>query len=80
MDTVSMLQNIGRTLRLHPDDAAGMRNGTVIPGDLSTYLKPEGLVICPVYNKNTDVASRNVQTIVDSVFEQGKLAVAEIQK
>lgn len=80
MDTVSMLQNIGRTLRLHPDDAAGMRSGTVIPGDLSTYLKPEGLVICPVYNKNTDVASRNVQTIVDSVFEQGKLAVAEISK
>jgi superfamily II DNA or RNA helicase len=80
MDTVSMLQNIGRTLRLHPSDVAGMQNGTVIPGNLSTYLKPEGLVICPVYNKNTDLASRNVQTIVDSVFEQGELAVAEIQK
>jgi len=80
MDTVSMLQNIGRTLRLHPDDAAGMRNGTVIPGDLSTYLKPEGLVICPVYDKNTDVASRNVQSIVDTVFDRGELAVAEIKK
>jgi superfamily II DNA or RNA helicase len=80
MDTVSMLQNIGRTLRLHPDDAAGMKNGTVIPGDLSTYLKPEGLVICPVYDKNTDVASRNVQSIVDTVFDRGELAVAEIKK
>lgn len=80
MDTVSMLQNIGRTLRLHPDDAAGMRNGTVIPGDLSTYLKPEGLVICPVYDKRTDVASRNVQDIVNTVFDRGELAVAEIKK
>jgi superfamily II DNA or RNA helicase len=80
MDTVSMLQNIGRTLRLHPDDVAGMQNGTVIPGNLSTYLKPEGLVICPVYDKNTDLASRNVQEIVDKVFEQGELAVAEIKK
>lgn len=80
MDTVSMLQNIGRTLRLHPDDAEGMKNGTVIPGDFSTYLKPEGLVICPVYDKNTDLASRNVQTIVDTVFERGELAVSEIKK
>jgi|LauGreDrversion4_2_1035121.scaffolds.fasta_scaffold00822_15 superfamily II DNA or RNA helicase len=80
MDVVSMLQNIGRTLRLHPDDIVGMQNGTVIPGNLSTYLKPEGLVICPVYDKNTDVASRNVQEIVDKVFEQGELAVSEIKK
>lgn len=80
MDTVSMLQNIGRTLRLHPSDVAGMQNGTVIPGNLSTYLKPEGLVICPVYSKNTDLASKNVQDIVDTVFERGELAIAEIKK
>ena len=80
LDVTSMLQNIGRTLRLHPDDAAGMQNGTVIPGDLTTYLKPEGVVICPVFSKSTSNSANQVQNIVDAVFQRGELVAQEIQK
>jgi hypothetical protein len=44
------------------------------------YLKPEGLVICPVYDKVTAKSSNQVQVMVDKVFEDGELAVAEIKK
>lgn len=79
-DLVSMLQNIGRTLRLHPQDIERMQTGELIPGDCMNYLKPEGLVICPVYDKVTAKSSSQVDHIVSKVFDDGELAVAEIKK
>jgi superfamily II DNA or RNA helicase len=80
LDTVAMLQNIGRTLRLHPEDIERMKSGELAPGDCMNYLKPEGLVICPVYDKVTNKSSNQVQVMVDKVFGDGELAVSEIKK
>lgn len=75
MDLVNMLQTIGRTLRIHPQDAAAMSNGELTPGDTANYLKPDGLVICPVYNKTTEKLSAQVRTVLDRVFDSGEIAI-----
>jgi superfamily II DNA or RNA helicase len=79
MDMVNMLQTIGRTLRIHPDDALAMNSGRLDPGDTGSYLKPEGLVICPVYSKTTEKLSAQIQSIVDAVFDHGQLAIQIIK-
>jgi len=44
MNAVSLIQAIGRARRLMPKDRDGIRNGTIVPGDLANYDKPWGLV------------------------------------
>jgi hypothetical protein len=44
MNAVSLIQAIGRSRRLMPEDREGIRNGTIAPGDLANYKKPWGLV------------------------------------
>ena len=51
MDIVGIGQTVGRTLRLHPQDAAGIRSGALQAGALETYTKSYGLVICPTFDK-----------------------------
>jgi superfamily II DNA or RNA helicase len=80
MDVISLLQNTGRTLRLDPSDADGIKNGTVIPGDFSTYLKPEGLVILPVFDKATKIIAEQIEAIMNSVFKDGQLVYSEVTK
>lgn len=80
MDVISLLQNTGRTLRLDPSDADGIKNGTVIPGDFSTYLKPEGLVILPVFDKSTKIIAEQIEAIMNSVFKDGELVYSEVTK
>jgi hypothetical protein len=80
MDIVGIGQTVGRTLRLHPDDAAGIRNGTIAPGNLQEYTKSYGLVIVPVFSKATASAAKKVQNVVDIIFEQGDVAVSTIRR
>lgn len=80
MDIVGLLQNTGRTLRLDPSDAEAIQNGKIIAGDFSSYLKPEGLVILPVFDKSTKLLSVQIQSIMNSVFEQGQIVYSEIKK
>ena len=80
MDIVGIGQTVGRTLRLHPDDAAGIRNGTIAPGDLQEYTKSYGLVIVPVFSKATASAAKKVQSVVNVIFEQGDVAVSTIRR
>lgn len=79
MDLVNMLQTVGRTLRIHPEDAQAMISGRLMPGDTNNYLKPEGLVICPVYSKATEKLSAQVQSVIDQVFNEGQLAIQIIK-
>ena len=51
MDYIGISQTIGRVIRLHKDDAAGLRNGTITPGAVDTYTKSFGLVIVPVFSR-----------------------------
>lgn len=80
MDIVGIGQTVGRTLRLHPDDAAGIRNGSIVPGQLDQYTKSYGLVICPVFSKSTANAAKKIQNVVDIIFEQGDVAVSTIRR
>jgi type I site-specific restriction endonuclease len=80
MDIVGIGQTVGRTLRLHPDDATGIRNGTIAPGNLQEYTKSYGLVIIPVFSKATASAAKKVQSVVNIIFEQGDVAVSTIRR
>lgn len=78
MKVSGVLQNIGRCIRLHAKDAEGMRNGTVIPGDSSTYTKPVGWVIVPVFNKVQEQVAAFVEEIIDRTFNDGETVVEEV--
>ncbi len=80
MDYIGISQTIGRVIRLHKDDAAGLRNGSIIPGKLDQYTKSFGLVCIPTYNKVGIQTAQKIQNVVDIVFEQGDAAVSVIKR
>ena len=80
MDVVGIGQTVGRTLRLHPQDAAGIRSGALQAGDLEAYTKSYGLVICPTFDKASGATARAVQNVVDTIFVKGDVAVSIIKR
>ena len=80
MDYIGISQTIGRVIRLHKDDAAGLRNGTITPGATDTYTKSFGLVIVPVFSKAQEGCAKSIQNVVDIVFTKGEAAVSTIRR
>jgi superfamily II DNA or RNA helicase len=80
MDTVGIGQTVGRTLRLHPADAAGIRSGALVAGDLASYTKSYGLVVCPVFDRASASTAKAVQNVTDIIFEQGEVAVSVVRR
>ncbi len=80
MDYIGISQTIGRVIRLHKDDAAGLRNGTITPGKLDQYTKSFGLVCIPTYNKVGIQTAQKIQNVVNNEFEQGDAAVTVIKR
>jgi superfamily II DNA or RNA helicase len=80
MDTVGIGQTVGRTLRLHPADAAGIRSGTLVAGDLASYTKSYGLVVCPVFDRASEGTAKAVQNVTDIIFKQGDVAVSVVRR
>jgi len=80
MDIVGIGQTVGRTLRLHPQDAAGIRSGALVAGDLPSYTKSYGLVICPTFDKVSAGTAQKVQNVVDIIFNQGEVAFSTINR
>ena len=80
MDYIGISQTIGRVIRLHKDDAAGLRSGTITPGALDQYTKSFGLVCVPVFDKVGISTAKKIQNVVDIVFEQGDAAVSVIKR
>ena len=80
MDAIGISQTIGRVIRLHKDDAAGLRAGTITPGDTDAYTKSFGLVIVPVFNRAQQGVARSIDKIVDLVFDQGGAATSVIRR
>jgi superfamily II DNA or RNA helicase len=80
MDIVGIGQTVGRTLRLHPQDAAGIRSGALVAGDLESYTKSYGLVICPTFDKASGATAQKVQNVVDIIFNQGEVAFSTINR
>jgi len=80
MDFIGISQTIGRCIRLHHDDAKGLRDGRIQPGNLSQYTKSFGLVCVPVYSKVGIATARAVQTVVDTIFQKGEPAVSVVRR
>lgn len=80
MDIVGIGQTVGRTLRLHPVDAAGIRSGALQAGALDSYTKSYGLVICPTFDKVSTGTAQKVQTVVDIIFQKGDVAISTINR
>ena len=80
MDFIGISQTIGRCIRLHHDDAKGLRDGRIQPGNLEQYSKSFGLVCIPVYNKVGIATARSVQSVVDTIFVQGEPAVSVVRR
>ena len=80
MDIVGIGQTVGRTLRLHPQDAAGIRSGALHAGALETYTKSYGLVICPTFDKVSKGTAQKVQSVVDIIFQKGDVAISTINR
>ena len=80
MDIVGIGQTVGRTLRLHPQDAAGIRSGALTAGDLPSYTKSYGLVICPTFDKVSTGTAQKVQSVVDIIFQKGDVAISTINR
>ncbi len=80
MDAIGISQTIGRIIRLHKDDAAGLRAGTITPGNTSEYTKSFGLVIVPVFNTTQKGIARSVNKIVDTIFNKGEAATSVVRR
>jgi superfamily II DNA or RNA helicase len=80
MDFIGISQTIGRVIRLHHDDAAKLRDGSIQPGNLSQYSKSFGLVCIPVYSKVGISTARAVQSVVDTIFEKGEPAISTVRR
>jgi len=80
MDFIGISQTIGRCIRLHHDDAKGMRDGTIQPGNLSQYSKSFGLVCVPVYSKVGITTAKAVQSVVDTIFQKGEPAISVVRR
>ena len=80
MDYIGISQTIGRVIRLHKDDAAGLRSGAITPGALDQYTKSFGLVCIPVYTSTAASTAKKVQTVVDTIFNQGQPAISVVKR
>jgi superfamily II DNA or RNA helicase len=80
MDYIGISQTIGRVIRMHKDDAEGIRNGTLVPGDVNNYTKSYGLVVVPVFNKVGISTHQKIQSVVDTIFQQGQPAISVVRK
>ena len=80
MDAIGFSQTVGRVIRLHKDDAKGLRNGTIKPGNVDSYTKSFGLCIVPVYNKSQASTAKQLQNVVNTIFVEGQPAVSTIRR
>jgi len=83
MNYIGILQSVGRTLRLHQEDAKGMREGSIPAGQYQLYRKPFGKVIIPVMTDSDKVGittAKKVQNALDIVFERGEICETVIKR
>jgi len=80
MNYIGILQSVGRTLRLHHEDAKGMREGSIPAGQYQLYRKPFGKVVIPTYDKVGITTAKKVQNALDIVFEHGEICETVIKR
>lgn len=80
MDVIGIGQTVGRTLRLHPDDAARIRSGALQAGFLEAYTKSYGLVICPTFDRASEGTAKAVEKVTDIIFKKGEIAASVVKR
>lgn len=80
MNIIEMTQSIGRVLRLHLDDIRAIQTGQIAAGDVESYRKSFGLIHLPVYDNVGIATVRRLESIFQTVFEEGQPAISTIQK
>jgi predicted helicase len=72
---IEMAQTIGRVIRMNKDDRKAIEDGTIKPGEFALYKKPFGTITVPVNNNYGDKIAKQLQNVVDAIFEKGELIV-----
>lgn len=80
MNIIEMTQSIGRVLRLHLDDIKAIQTGQIAAGDVESYRKSFGLIHLPVYSNVGIATVRRLESVVQTVFEEGQPAISTIKK
>ncbi len=78
MDYIGIAQTIGRIVRLHHDDAKGLAEGKIQPGELNQYTKSFALCVIPVYTSAGISTARKVQAVVDNIFTKGDSYICDV--
>ena len=71
LPVIEMAQTIGRVIRLHKDDAQDIAEGKIVPGKLSEYRKPHGVVTVPLCGKASQATRNRLQKVIDLIFVDG---------
>ena len=78
---ISIVQTIGRCIRVHPEDTARMKSGDLIPGDFGNYQKPYGKIVIPVYSDKSGISTaKRVENVIDEIFVKGNYVADIIKK
>ena len=75
LPAIEMCQTIGRVIRVHKEDRKSLQEGKVKPGEFEFYRKPFGKIVIPVNNNYGDRIAKQLQNVVDIVFEKGEVVV-----
>lgn len=55
-----ILQNTGRSTRLHPEDRANLINGSISTADYSKWIKPNCYVIVPYWDNESEASAKEI--------------------
>ena len=75
LPAIEMCQTIGRVIRVHKEDRKSLQEGKVKPGEFQFYHKPFGKIVIPVNNNYGDRIVKQLQNVVNTVFEKGEVVV-----
>ena len=73
LPTIEMCQTIGRVVRMHKDDRKAIQEGTIPAGSYQLYKKSHGKIVVPVNNNYGDKIAKQLQNVVNAVFDRGEL-------
>lgn len=76
LNIIEMVQTIGRVLRLHKKDIMKIQKGELNSGDFEKYTKSCGIIGVPVNDKRGNIIIMKLQSVIDTLFVEGKLLVA----
>lgn len=71
LQKTKMLQNTGRSTRLHPEDRAKIKNGIISSSDYTKWIKPHAYVIIPVYDTDSAIVRKHIAKMIKDLRDEG---------